>query len=246
MKNIRKLGLFVCGMLILASLNGFKVVAAEKPENISLSKSSVKVTEGKNITVKASGKATIQVSFSPEKSSKKISLSTDKKDIVLVTKISDYYYKVKGLKVGKATITVKSVDNPALTKTLTVTVKKKGKKLSKKVEKKGYGIRKLTGKNFVKEIEEKEGRAAIMFGTTWCGYCRLLDPIYKNVAEKDGNIRYYHVDGDEERYGLVELFGVQGFPAIYLVENKRTIDVGGYYKDWMADDYIKWANEKKE
>lgn len=241
MKNIRKLGLFVCGMLILASLNGSKVVAAEKPENISLSKSSVKVTEGKNITVKASGKATIQVSFSPEKASKKISLSTDKKDTVLVTKISDYYYKVKGLKVGQATITVKSVDNPALTKTLTVTVKKKGKKAAKKA----LGLQTLTLKNFEKAVVKAKGRVAIMFGTEWCHYCRLLDPIYKKAAEKDANVNYYRVDAEKEEE-LSELFGITAFPYVYLLENDRTIDITGYMREWSADDYIKWANEKKE
>lgn len=242
MGKYMKIGALILGAITLTLGSVTSALAGEKAEKMTLSKTSIKVTEGKSITIKTSGKASVRVKFSSDVSNKKFSLSTDGKAVVRVTKISDYYYKVKGLKSGKVKLTVKSVEDPSLSKDLTVTVKKKGKKAVKK----GAGIRKLTSENFVEEIEKKKGRAAIMFGTTWCGYCKLLDPIYKEVAEKDGNVRYYHVDGDEERFGLVELFGVGGFPSIYLIENKRTIDLGGYIRNWKVADYIKWANEEKK
>lgn len=242
MKKYIKLGVLLCGTFLLAFGSHAKGKAAEKVKEISLSKSSVNVTEGKSITIKTSGKATVQVSVSPREADRRFVVEAKDTGVVRVVKISDYFYKVKGLKAGKTKITVKSAENTSVSKDFTLTVKKKGKKVAKKPA----GIRKLTSDNFVKEIEEKNGRAVIMFGTTWCGYCKLLDPIYKEAAEKDGNLRYYHVDGDQERYGLVELFRVEGFPTIYLVENKRTIDAGGYYRGWTAEDYIKWANEKKE
>lgn len=240
MSRLIKIGAILCGTFLLVSGGDSKTMAVEKVNGFSLSKSSITIKEGKSIEIKTSDKSDVKVNFSSDTISKKFSLSADKKNVVLVIKKSDYYYKVKGRKPGKVKLTIKNVENPSLSKDLMVTVKKKGKKVAKR----GAGVKTLTFKDFEKAVVKAKGRVAIMFGTEWCHYCQLLDPIYKKVAEKDANVKYYRVDAEKEEE-LSALFGITAYPYVYLLENDKTIDVAGYYKDWTVDDYIKWANEKK-
>lgn len=209
---------------------------ATEKRGLEVSKKEVKIKEGKSFTIKSKGKATVEVRRSSKGKSLKLSVTSSNNKIVEIKKIDDTSYKVKALKTGKATILIKNEEDTPMSEKIVVKVVKKTKKK--------LGLRTLTMKNFEKEVVKAKGRVAIMFGTEWCHYCKLLDPIYKKAAEKDAKVKYYRVDAEKEE-NLSALFGITAYPYVYLLENDKTIDVTGYLRNWNEDDYIRWANEKK-
>lgn len=211
-------------------------VGAEEKAKMSLSRKSITIKEGKSFTISSKGEGDVKVSFSDKGSDRKIGVTSKDSKKVMIKKVSDTTYKVKGIKAGGAVIQVKYGKDDSLRETITVKVTKKAKKKP--------GLRTLIFKDFEKEVVKAKGRVAIMFGTDWCHYCQLLDPIYKKAAEKDGKVKYFRVDAEKEEE-LSALFGITAYPYVYLLENDKTIDVTGYIRDWSEEDYIKWANEKK-
>ena len=75
--------------------------------------------------------------------------------------------------------------------------------------------------------------AVVDFNATWCGPCRKLAPILKELAaEYSGRVDFYSIDVDENR-PLAIAFGVQSIPMLLIcpVEGQPQALVGLYPKD---------------
>lgn len=75
--------------------------------------------------------------------------------------------------------------------------------------------------------------AVVDFNATWCGPCRKLAPILKELAaEYAGRIDFYSIDVDENR-PLAIAFGVQSIPMLLIcpVEGQPQALVGLHPKD---------------
>ncbi len=71
------------------------------------------------------------------------------------------------------------------------------------------------------------------FYADWCGPCRMIAPIWKELAhEYKGKIRVYKVNVDDEPE-LANAFKISGIPALLFVptEGKPEMVVGGFPKE---------------
>lgn len=78
----------------------------------------------------------------------------------------------------------------------------------------------LSDSNFETTVGEKNKTAIVAFTASWCGHCKTLKPIYKEVAEifrYDDNVVIAEVDTTAgEAKGLMAKFGVSSFPTILV------------------------------
>ena len=161
-------------------------------------------------------------------------------------------------KVGEE-ITVNNDEHADITVEVTTSSKNKGftvstkanKKISKTIKlsisgkkKAAFGeVVKVTGKNFNKEVLKAKGKVIVDYSAKWCGYCQLLEPIYKEAAKIRGLYKFTQVDADEEEE-LIESQGIGGFPTLHLYENGKFIKEGGYMQDMTVWDLIDWIESK--
>jgi thioredoxin len=84
-------------------------------------------------------------------------------------------------------------------------------------------VRTLTSDMFFAKIWDKSNETfinkngiVIDFYATWCGPCRIMKPIFDNVADEYYNYHFYRVDIDKEEE-LSEMFGIEAIPSIIYI-----------------------------
>lgn len=82
----------------------------------------------------------------------------------------------------------------------------------------------------VKKIErndmtevEKSGLAVVDFSATWCGPCKMLAPVFHELAEEMEGIDFFNADSDENT-ALVNQFSIQGVPTILIFKEGELKD----------------------
>ena len=90
-----------------------------------------------------------------------------------------------------------------------------------------------------KEFEEltKEGKSIVDFSATWCGPCKMLEPVLESVSEEyKDDFKFYSMDVDENM-DLAQKFEVEGVPTILVLENGKEINrsVGFIPKNMLKD-----------
>ncbi|MCL2052961.1 MAG: protein disulfide isomerase family protein [Oscillospiraceae bacterium] len=80
---------------------------------------------------------------------------------------------------------------------------------------------KLTNRNFEKEIAD--GLTMVIFGTNWCGFCKMLEPIAEEFSIKHENVKVGKVDADSEKE-LADLYKVDAYPTIIIFKDGRVTD----------------------
>ena len=69
------------------------------------------------------------------------------------------------------------------------------------------------------ELIEKEG-TVVEFWAPWCGYCRRLSPVLKQIAGEypDLTLVQVNIDDNEE---LTERYGVETIPSLMVFHDKN-------------------------
>ncbi len=82
----------------------------------------------------------------------------------------------------------------------------------------------VTGANFVKEVEKWPGSVLVDFWAAWCGPCRTIAPVLEELArERVGRLKIAKVNTEEEP-GLANQFGIRSIPTLVLFHDGRLID----------------------
>ena len=77
----------------------------------------------------------------------------------------------------------------------------------------------ITEDNFEAEVLQSDLPVLIDFGATWCGPCKMLDPIVEELAvELQGRVKVVHVDIDHNQDITVQ-YSVMGVPTLMLIKN---------------------------
>ena len=66
--------------------------------------------------------------------------------------------------------------------------------------------------------------AVVDFKAPWCGPCRVLHPILKDLEKTYKGIDFYEVDTDEEQE-LAFTLNISGIPTLYYFKGEGTFDV---------------------
>lgn len=86
-------------------------------------------------------------------------------------------------------------------------------------------IKKITSEEeFEKEI--KEGNLVVDFSATWCGPCRMMEPVLEELSSK---IKIFKVDIDELEV-LTRKLGIMSVPTMIIYKDGKEVKkVVGYH-----------------
>lgn len=72
------------------------------------------------------------------------------------------------------------------------------------------------------EIEALEGPSVIEFGTPWCGYCRVAQPLLAAALDAHRRVRHIKIeDGSGRRLG--RSFGVKLWPTLVFLDGGNEV-----------------------
>lgn len=80
-------------------------------------------------------------------------------------------------------------------------------------------IREVNDSNWQENV--KHGKSILKFTATWCGPCRMQEPILKQVDEET-DINVFELDIDKNPV-TPEKFGVKSIPTMIVFENGKEI-----------------------
>ena len=82
----------------------------------------------------------------------------------------------------------------------------------------------LTSANFDSYLNESNKLIIIDFWAEWCGPCRLIAPIIKELSEEYGDKAIFgKVDVDQE-VELATKYGIRNIPTVLFIKNGKVID----------------------
>ena len=95
----------------------------------------------------------------------------------------------------------------------------------------------FTDATFETEVISSDRPVLVDVGANWCGPCRLIDPIVKELAvEYAGRLKVGKMDFDTSHSSAVR-YGIQSLPTLLLFRNGRVVDrqVGAVPRQRIVD-----------
>ncbi len=81
----------------------------------------------------------------------------------------------------------------------------------------------INNENFENEVLKSERRVLVDFYADWCGPCRMVAPVLREIAEEYPEYKICKVNVDDEPE-LAEAFQIMNIPALVVIENGKIID----------------------
>jgi thioredoxin 1 len=82
----------------------------------------------------------------------------------------------------------------------------------------------LNSDNFKKEVEEHKGLVVIDFYADWCGPCKMLAPVFEELAAEMPEVKFCKVNVDNNM-DLARMFKVESIPLVALVKDNTFVDM---------------------
>lgn len=91
------------------------------------------------------------------------------------------------------------------------------------------GIKELGEENFDDFVSK--GLCVVDFWAEWCGPCKMLKPVFDEVAkEMKGKVKFGKVDIDSGQ-ALAEKFGVMSVPTLIFFKNGERVEMNSGFVD---------------
>lgn len=93
----------------------------------------------------------------------------------------------------------------------------------------------LNQDNFEKEVIQNKGPVIIDFWASWCMPCKMLAPVFEELAESYGDRLKFVKISTEEQPELAQKFEIRGIPALVIMKDGKIVDkiVGFAQKEAM-------------
>jgi len=79
----------------------------------------------------------------------------------------------------------------------------------------------LTNQNFKEEV--KEGLVLVDFFATWCGPCKMMEPVISKIADEyKGKVKVGKVNVDDENE-LAMKYGISSIPTLILFKDGKPL-----------------------
>ncbi len=86
-----------------------------------------------------------------------------------------------------------------------------------------YGsTQEVTDETFDKDVLKTQGFVIVDVGAEWCGYCKIMDPIYEELAEAYPTIKFLKIDADENK--IIDEYGAKYLPTFLFFKDGEHID----------------------
>ena len=100
-------------------------------------------------------------------------------------------------------------------------------------------VTKLTEEMYQKEVMETEKKVVIDFWADWCGPCKMMAPVVKEIAEDNPDVKVFKVNVDEEPR-LADAFSISSIPTIVVIKDREIIgSVVGYKPKTQIEKLLK-------
>jgi len=90
-------------------------------------------------------------------------------------------------------------------------------------------ILEISEDQFQAEVLEENLPVLVDFSAVWCGPCKMLDPVVKELAGLwDGKVKFVKIDVDHSP-GIAMNYSVMGVPTLMLFKDGKAVErVTGY------------------
>ena len=90
-------------------------------------------------------------------------------------------------------------------------------------------IPKLSEESFQREVIQSEQPVLVDFTAVWCGPCKMLDPLVKQLADEwSGKVKVVKLDVDDNPQVTMD-YQIMGVPTLILFKNGKPVErLSGY------------------